>query len=232
MYIIASMQILIVEDEVRLANNIARWLKSENFSVDIANDGEVAIQKCLNEYDVIVLDMMLPKKNGVEVLSYLRTSGKKTPVIILSAKWELDDKVLWLQKWADDYLTKPFAFDELLARIHALIRRSTGSNTTLSLDSLTLDYTTKVVKRCGETIVLSSTEYRLLEYMLHHPEHVLSESRLLEHVWDRNYGGFSNVVSVYIRYLRNKIDKPFPNEKPLIHTVRWLGYSISNSKLW
>lgn len=227
------MQILLVEDEVRLAKNIALWLKHENYSVDIAYDGEEAIQKISSEYDIVILDLMLPKKNGFEVLEIVRKKWIKIPIIILSAKWEIDDKVMGLKTGADDYLVKPFSFDELIARINALLRRAHGkAETLIELDSLTLDTSSKRVTRCGKDIILSSTEFRLLEYMLLHSGEVLSETKLLEHVWDRNYMGLSNVVSVYIRYLRNKIDKDFSEEKPLIHTRRGLWYTLSNSSLW
>lgn len=227
------MQILIVEDEIRLAKNIATWLKSENYTVDIAYDGEEAVKKISADFDVIVLDLMLPKRNGFEVLEIIRKKWIKVPVIILSAKGEIDDKVQWLRIWADDYLTKPFSFDELTARIEALIRRSHGnSENLLSIDSLTLDTASKIVTRKNKMIVLSSTEFRLLEYLMQNTGVVVSETKLLEHVWDRNYMGLSNVVSVYIRYLRNKIDKDFPAEQPLLHTRRGLGYTLSDSFQW
>lgn len=227
------MQILIVEDEVRLAKNIATGLRNENYTVDIAYDGEEAVRKISPEYDVIVLDLMLPKKNGFEVLDIIRKKWIKVPVIILSAKWEIDDKVQWLRTWADDYLLKPFSFDELTARIEALIRRSYGNTENLiRIDTLSLDTATKVVTRSGKMIILSSTEFRLLEYLMQNEWEIVSETKLLEHVWDRNYMWLSNVVSVYIRYLRNKIDKDFPKEKVLIHTRRWLWYTLSDSFIW
>lgn len=226
------MQILLVEDEIRLAKNIALWLKHENYSVDIAYDGEEAIQKISSEYDIVILDLMLPKKNGFEVLEAVRKKGISIPIIILSAKGEIDDKVLGLKTGADDYLVKPFSFDELIARINAVLRRAHGkSESMLELDTLSLDTASKRVQRCGKDITLSSTEFRLLEYMLLHSGEVLSETKLLEHVWDRNYMGFSNVVSVYIRYLRNKIDKDFPEEKTLLHTRRGLGYILSEKEI-
>jgi len=222
------MQILIIEDEYRLAQSLQKGLKAENFSIDIANDGEQALRMMVNKYDLIILDLMLPKKNGLEVLEYIRNKKNKTPVLILTAKGTTEDKIKGLNLGADDYLSKPFDFAELLARINALIRRSTNKEVKLKIDNLTLDPYTKEIFRAQKNIKLSGTEYRLLEYLMRHPHHVLSESNLLEHVWDHNYDGFSNIVSVYIRYLRNKIDKPFPKEKPLIHTIRGLGYKISN----
>ena len=227
------MQILLVEDETRLAKNIALWLKNENYCVDIASDGEEALKKISPEYDIVLLDLMIPKKNGFEVLETVRKKGISVPIIILSAKGEIDDKVLGLKTGADDYLVKPFSFDELIARINAVLRRSHGkSESILELDTLTLDTASKRVQRCGKDIPLSSTEFRLLEYMLLHSGEVLSETKLLEHVWDRNYMGLSNVVSVYIRYLRNKIDKDFPEEKTLLHTRRGLGYILSEKEIW
>jgi DNA-binding response OmpR family regulator len=227
------MQILVVEDEIRLAKNIATGLKNENYTVELAHDGEEAISKLYNPYDVIILDLMLPKKSWLEVLKTLRGKWIKTPVIILSAKWEIEDKVQGLKIWADDYLVKPFSFDELIARIQSLLRRSVWNSTTAcSIDSLSLDSTTKLVTRKWKILQLSSTEFRLLEYLLFHRDEVISETRLLEHVWDRNYMGMSNVVSVYIRYLRNKVDKDFPDEKPLIHTRRWLWYIVTDAYTW
>ncbi len=220
------MQILIIEDEQRLAQSIQKGLKAENFSVDVANDGEQGLKMMINKYDLIILDLMLPKVSGLEILEHLRTEKNKIPILILTAKGSTDDKVKGLNLGADDYLAKPFDFEELLARVYALIRRSTNSDVKLKIDNLELNPRKKEVTRAGKIIKLSGTEYRLLEYLVRHPHHVMSETDLLEHVWDHNYDGLSNIVSVYIRYLRNKIDKPFTTEKPLIHTVRGLGYKI------
>jgi len=223
------MNILIIEDEYRLAHNIAKGLKAENFSVDIALDGKIGMQMISNGYDLIILDLMLPEVSGLEILKYIRSQKNNTPALILTAKSSVEDKVIGLDIGADDYLAKPFNFTELLARINALIRRSTNSNVILEINSLKLDPKSKHVTRSNKEIILSNTEYRLLEFMMRHHDHILSETELLEHVWDSNYDGLSNVVSVYIRYLRNKIDKPFENETPLIKTIRGLGYKISNA---
>lgn len=221
------MQILLVEDEERLAENVAKRLRIENYLVDIAFDGEQALNKLMNSYNLIILDMMLPKVSGIDVLKTLRANGNKTPVLILTSQSTTENKVIGLNEGADDYLTKPFAFDELLARVAALMRRSANSDTKLVVDNLTLDPKTKEVKRKDEIINLSATEYRLLEYMMRYKGSVLNETTLIDYVWDHNYDGFSNIVSVYIRYLRNKIDRPFPNNKSLIQTVRGMGYKIS-----
>ncbi len=223
------MQILIIEDEVRLAESISKWLKSENYSVDIAHDGKQGLLKMINKYDCIILDIMLPEISGLEVLKTLREKKNKTPVLMLTAKNTTEDKVQGLDLGADDYLAKPFDFEELLARIKSLIRRSTYSDVILQIDSLIINPQTKQVTRSWEDITLSSTEYRLLEYLMRHENHVLSETDLLEHVWDHNYDGFSNVVSVYMGYLRKKIDKKFPKEKPLLQTMRGLWYKITNN---
>ena len=224
------MQILIVEDEPRLARSIQKWLLGENFSVDIAFDGDMAMEMFSRGYDLIILDYMLPKRNWAELLSHIRAEYGAVLVMFLTARSSTEEKIAGLNLWADDYLAKPFDFNELLARIQALLRRSMRHDVVLSLDSLSLNTQTKSVTRAGKDIGLSATEYRLLEYFLRHPGHVLSESMLLDRVWDHSYDGLSNVVSVYVRYLRNKIDKPFIAEKPLIHTVRGLGYCISDSR--
>lgn len=223
------MQILLVEDEERLAENVAKRLRMESFLVDIANDGQEGLDKMINNYNLIILDMMLPKVSGIEFLNTIRKNGNKTPVLILTSQSDIEDKVDGLNSGADDYLTKPFSFEELLARVNALLRRSANGDVKLMIDDLILDIKTKEVKRGDDVISLSATEYRLLEYMMRHKDSVLSETTLIDYVWDHNYDGFSNIVSVYMRYLRNKIDRPFPNSKPLIHTVRGMGYKISDA---
>ena len=224
------MQILVIEDEKRLAQTIQKGLKSDGFMVDVAYDGKEGIRMLVNKYDVIILDLMLPEIDGLAVLESIRAKYPLLPVLILTAKDSTQDKVKGLDLGADDYLAKPFDFEELVARVHALIRRSTQSTSVLHIDSLELNPRTKVVKRNGQLVTLSATEYRLLEYLMLHHNAVLSETDLLEHVWDHSYDGLSNVVSVYIRYVRNKVDKAFPKEKKLIHTVRGLGYTLSDQK--
>lgn len=221
------MKILIIEDEYRLAMTIQKGLKAENFSAEVALDGEAGLAMANQDFDLIVLDLMLPKMNGIEVLQNLREQENKTPVLILTAKDSTEDKIKGLDIGADDYLAKPFDFDELLARIRAIIRRTTKTDVVLRIDNLELDPKTKEVKRAGKELKLSSTEYRLLEYLMLHPDWVLNEEKIISHVWDHAYDGFSNIVPVYMRYLRNKIDRAFPEEKALIRTVRGMGYRIS-----
>lgn len=224
------MQILIIEDEQRLADTIQKGLRNHGFIVDVAYTGNDGLRKLVNRYDAIIVDLMLPEIDGLEIIRRLRDKKNQTPVLILTAKDSVIDKITGLELGADDYLTKPFDFDELVARLHALIRRSTESDPILHIDTLTLNPKTKQVQRSEKIISLSSTEYRLLEYMLYHKNQVLDESKLLEHAWDHAYNGLSNIVSVYIRYLRNKIDKPFPKEKKLIHTIRGQGYILTDTK--
>lgn len=224
------MQILIIEDEERLAQLLQKGLQKEGFIVEIAQSGDEAMRKLVNKYDLLLLDLMIPGIDGITLIEKLRGKKDQTPVLILTAKDSLSDKIKGLNIGADDYLTKPFDFDELLARIHSIIRRTKKSETILQLDTLTINPRTKEVQRAGKTITLSITEYRLLEYLLYHKEQILNESTLLEHAWDHAYDGLSNIVSVYIRYLRNKIEKPFPKEKKVIHTIRGRGYILSDKK--
>jgi DNA-binding response OmpR family regulator len=221
------MKVLIVEDEQSIAKSLSRGLTEEGFTVDIANDGERgAFLGRTEEYDVIILDLMLPKQNGIEVLQEIRGQKIFTPVIILTAKDSNTDIVNGLNIGADDYLPKPFSFEILLARIRALIRRSTTNETLLELDSLTLDPIAKVVMRTEKEITLSAKEFALLEYMMRHKGAYLSETQILNHVWDYDYDGFSNVVAVHIKNLKTKIDKAFPKEKQLFNSVRGLGYRL------
>lgn len=224
------MQILIIEDEQRLADTIQKGLRNHGFMVDVAYTGRDGLKKLVNRYDALIVDMMLPEIDGLEIIKQIRNKKNQTPVLILTAKDSVSDKITGLEFGADDYLTKPFDFDELVARLYALIRRSTESDPILQIDTLTLNQKTKQVRRLEKIISLSLTEYRLLEYMLYHKNQILDESNLLEHVWDHEYDGMSNIVSVYIRYLRNKIDKPFPKEKKLIHTIRGQGYILTDTK--
>lgn len=222
------MNILIVEDERRLAENIGKALKMEAYNFSIAGDG-LECEKLLSEghFDLIIMDRMMPNQGGLTTLSKLREQGNNIPVIMLTALSQLEDKIKGLDSGADDYLTKPFEIDELLARVRSLLRRKdTDIKEVISCDSLEVDTGAKKVTRKGEEIKLSATEYRLLEFLLINKSQVLSENDILEHVWDRNYGGISNMVTVYVGYLRSKIDKDFPKENPLIKTVRGLGYKI------
>ncbi|TDX52392.1 response regulator transcription factor [Orenia marismortui] len=220
------MRILIVEDEYHLAEVLQKGLKEDGYAVDAVNNGQEAIDLAVViQYDLIILDLMLPIKSGIEVLRELREEGNKVPVLILTAKDSVEDKVAGLDLGADDYLTKPFAFDELRARIRALFRRKLGeSNNVLKVDDLVLDTITHKVSRGGTDIDLTVKEYSVLEYLIRNRGQVLSRTQIEEHVWDYRYGSNSNIVDVYIRYLRKKIDKGF--DKKLIETVRGRGYRL------
>ncbi len=221
------MRILVVEDDERLASILQRTLKEESYAVDMATDGiEAEWLAFENSYDLIVLDVMLPRLNGFEVLAALRKSGIKTPVMLLTARDATTDVVHGLDHGADDYMTKPFSIDELLARVRALMRRpiagETGENITVG--PLEINPARREVKRGGEKIDLTSKEYALLEYLARNSGSVVSRSQLSEHVWDMNFEPTSNVVDVYVGYLRNKIDKNFT--QPMLKTVRGHGYML------
>jgi heavy metal response regulator len=218
------MRILIVEDDQSLHRIILRRLKEEGYMVDGCYDGEDGLYYMTNEeYDCIILDWMLPKKDGVIVLREFRNLGHETPVLMLTAKDSIMDRVVGLDAGADDYLTKPFAFDELLARIRALLRRHNNvKENKLQLGDLVMDLPKHTVHRGDKEIHLTSKEYALLQYFLSNQEQVLTRSQIADHVWDYDFDYDSNVVDVYVRYLRNKIDKGF--DVPLIHTVRGYGY--------
>jgi len=190
------MQLLIVEDEERIANLLRRGLEEKSFAVDVAMDGAQAIKKIsCNEYDLIILDLMIPKVDGLTVCQTIRKTNTSLPVLILTAKDGIEDKVKGLDSGADDYMTKPFSFVELLARVRALLRRGKKANPViLQFDDLTLDTSSYVVMRAGKKIELTTREYALLEYFMHHPNRVLHKSQILEHVWDYNYDGLSNIV--------------------------------------
>lgn len=222
------MRILIVEYEHKIANSIKKGLEQESYAVDVAYDGENGYDMAAGEeYDVVVLDLMLPKKDGLEICKNLRSEGNHTPILILTAKGDVDDKVKGLNSGADDYLAKPFAFTELLARIKALTRRPKQAlDPTLEEGDLSLNTLTFEVKRNGRQIELSRKEYALLEFLLRHKGTVMTKDAIINHVWDYDADVLPNTVEVYIGYLRNKIDKPFKGKEPLIHTVRGFGYKI------
>ena len=224
------MKVLVIEDEHKIANSIQKGLQQENFVVDVAYDGLTGLDLASSEsFDAIVLDLMLPGMDGVEICQKLREQHNHTPIIILTAKGELEDKVKGLNTGADDYLTKPFAFAELVARLKALSRRpKVVINPVLTLNNLSLNTDTFEVKRGEAEIALSRKEFSLLEYFLRHPNIVLTKDQIISNVWSYETDILPNTVEVYIGYLRNKIDKPFPNQKSLFQTVRGFGYKISN----
>ena len=222
------MTILVVEDEIKITRFIKRGLEMEHYTVDVAYDGKEALEKAeVNTYDLIILDIMLPKMNGIEVCRKLRDKKLETPIIVLTARDTVDDRIKGLDAGADDYMTKPFAFGELLARIRALLRREKTLKTTkLQVGDLTLDPATHEVHRGGKEIQLSSKEYRLLDYMMRRPGQVCTRTMIGEHIWGYNFTDDSNVIDVYISYLRRKVDNGFRDK--LIHTVRDVGYKVQD----
>ncbi len=218
------MRILIVEDEKKVAGFIKKGLEEETYAVDVAYDGEDGLHMGVeNQYDLIILDLMLPIIDGLSVLSRLREKKVETPILLLTAKDSVEDKVTGLNSGADDYLTKPFAFSELLARIRVLLRRGkTETKTVLQIDGLSLDLVSHKVKRNDEEIELTGKEYSLLEYFMRNQGKVLTRTMIAEHVWDYNFDTFTNVIDVYVNHLRKKIDKGYPEK--LLHTLRGVGY--------
>ena len=220
------MRILLIEDEKRIANFIERGLKENHYAVDTASDGEKGLfMSEVNIYDLIILDVMLPGKDGISVCQELRKKKIDAPILILTAKDTVRDKVLGLNSGADDYLTKPFAFEELLARIRVLLRRKEGVKTTiLKVADLELNQLTHQVTRAGKKIDLTSKEYTLLEYLMVNTDHIVTRTMISEHVWNESFDSFTNIIDVYINYLRSNIDKGFGKE--LIHTIRGTGYVL------
>ena len=221
------MRILVVEDERRIADFISRGLSEQGYAVDVAGDGEGALLwPDVAEFDVIILDIMLPARDGIDVCRTLRRRGMRTPILMLTARDAVEDRVRGLDSGADDYLVKPFAFAELLARVRALTRREpAATGTALGVGDLILDTTTRDVSRDGKRIELTTKEYALLEYLLRHRNQVLTRTMIAEHVWNYEFDNASNVIDVHVRNLRRKIDDPF--ETKLISTVRGAGYRIS-----
>lgn len=221
------MRILIVEDEPGVAGFLEQGLKESGYVVDVARDGADGLEYALAyEYDALVLDIMLPKMNGLELLKEIRAKRVKSPVLLLTARDGVDDRVRGLDVGADDYLVKPFAFPELLARLRALLRRPPlQSGGILQMRDLEMDVAKREVRRAGKLIELSPREFALIELLLRHPDQVLSRTQMLEHVWDFDFYSDTNVVDVYIGYLRRKLDREF--DLPLIHTVRGVGFRLS-----
>ncbi len=221
------MRAVIIEDDVTIAEFVARGLREAGFAVDHAADGESGLELTTSSpYDVAIVDLMLPKLDGLSVIAAMRRRNLRTPVLILSARHTVDDRVKGLETGGDDYLTKPFAFPELLARVQALIRRATGapSSTHLTVGDLTLDLMTRRATRQGRDIELRPREFALLEYLMRNTGRVVSKTMILSHVWDYNFDPRTNVVDVLVFRLREKIDKGF--EPKLIHTVRGIGYGL------
>ena len=225
------MTILVVEDEIKITRFIKRGLEMEHYTVDTAYDGEEALEKTeINNYDLIILDIMIPKIDGIETCRQIREKKIDTPIIMLTACDTVSDRIKGLDAGADDYLVKPFAFGELLARIRALLRREKSvKSTKLQVGNLVLDPAMHEVYRDNREINLSSKEYRLLDYMMRRPGHVCTRTMIGEHIWGYNFTDESNVIDVYISYLRKKVDSGF--QKKLIYTIRDVGYKIQDKSI-
>lgn len=223
------MKILVVEDEQKVAGFIQKGLEEEGYSVDIAYDGESGIEKAAGgDFNLILLDIMLPKKDGIAVIKELREKNNNTPILCLTARDSVDDKVAGLDVGADDYLAKPFAFAELIARCRALIRRGTSDRgAEIHFADLRLDPVAHKVWRAGNEVDLTSKEYALMEYFMRNPNRVLTRAMIAENVWDYSFDSFTNIIDVYVNYLRNKVDRGY--DKKLIHTVRGSGYVLKES---
>jgi two-component system copper resistance phosphate regulon response regulator CusR len=221
------MRILVIEDDPRVASFIRRGLSADKFLVDVAPDGQSGLELAVSkDYSLIVLDLMLPGMTGQDVLAVLRKTNRVVPVLVLTARGAVRDKVELFQKGCDDYLTKPFAFAEFQARVKALLRRGkTETQDALQVADLRVDFNKRQVTRGSKKIDLTLKEFALLEYLVRNAGQVLSRSMIVDHVWDQSFDSFTNVVDVYIRYLRNKIDQGF--EPKLIHTVRGVGYVLN-----
>ncbi len=224
------MRVLIVEDERKVAQFLKKGFQAESYSADIAADGETGLRMAQSSsYDAIILDIMLPRKNGLEVLRELRGGGLKTPILMLSVKSDVENRIEGLNLGADDYLPKPFAFSEVLARVRALIRRASADSqgTTLTVADLRLDLLSRSVERAGQKITLTNKEFEVLEYLVRNKGRVLSRIIMTEHIWDMNFDSETNIVDVLINRLRRKIDDAFSPK--LIHTVRGVGYVLRES---
>jgi heavy metal response regulator len=221
------MKVLIVEDEKKIASFIKRGLSEEGYSVDIAYDGLEGLDKAMSSvYDIVIIDIMLPKMDGIELCSYLRKKGFNNPILILTARDRVEDKVKGLDSGANDYLTKPFAFEELLARLRALTRKSNNqAKTNIKIADLEIDLISHKVKRGGKEIPLTVKEFALLEFLAYRAGSIVTRNMISEHVWDINFDTGTNVIDVYVNYLRKKIDSN--SDKKLIHTIRGRGYMLN-----
>ena len=223
------MRLLIVEDDIKIAALIEKGMREAGFEVEVCHDGNSGLAQGLTgRYDAAVIDIMLPGLDGLQVIEQLREQRVSTPVLILSARQSVDDRIRGLQRGGDDYMVKPFSFNELLARIQALIRRDKkhGEPTTLEYEDLSMDLLRRQVRRQGEKIELPAKEYALLEYLMRHPENIVSKTSILEQVYDYSFDPQTNVVDVLVCRLRNKIDRDF--QQKLIHTVRGMGYVLKS----
>lgn len=220
------MRILLVEDDGALSRSMTRGLEAEHYAVDLVGDGEEALQylKAIN-YDIVLLDLKLPRLDGLSVLKQMRSQQMRMPVMVLSGRSELDDRVGALEAGADDYVIKPFAFSEVMARVRALLRRPLELRHKLRVADLELDTSLRTVTRAGKRLRLSFREYAVLEYLMRNAGRPVSRNMVLEHVWNEKFEGLTNIVDVYINYLRNKIDKGFDTK--LLHTERGVGYVLS-----
>lgn len=219
------MRILVVEDEKRIADFVARGLTEAGFAVEVTSSGARALGMVhATDYDLLILDLMLPDMDGLELLEKIRNRKVSPPVLILSALGAVDDRVRGLESGADDYLGKPFSFVELLARVRALLRRGQAGPDRLQVGDLVLDCVRHKAMRAGEAIDLAPKEFSILEYMMRHRGRPLTRTKIVEHVWDTDYDGLTNIVDVYIRHLRSKVDDPWPQK--LLHTIRGIGYMI------
>jgi DNA-binding response OmpR family regulator len=223
---VSRMRILVIEDEKRVASFIAKGFQEEGHAVDMVHDGESGSYQAIHfDYDVVVLDVMLPRRSGFDVISEVRAKKPRLPVIMLTAKEEIDSRIKGLDRGADDYMVKPFAFAELSARVRALLRRGIQENTKLIVADLEMDTATRIVKRANQRIDLKLKEYALLEFLMRHANRPVTRTMITEHIWDIHHDSMSNVVDVHVNSLRNKVDKGFSS--PLIHTIRGVGYMLS-----
>ena len=224
------MRILLVEDELKVASFIRSALEEHSYAVDVSHDGEEGYHLAEStDYDLVILDIMLPKVDGFQVLRRLRARKPAVPVLVLTARGTVEDRVRGLDLGADDYLVKPFALAELTARVRALLRRGVRESAAeLRVDDLVLDAARRRVTRAGKTIELSNKEFSLLEYLMRNADHVVTRGMIAEHAWDSSFDSFTNVIDVYISHLRNKVDRSFGRK--LIHSIRGVGYRISASE--